>query len=80
MNGALHSSGLKPPGQVISMTEIIREKWNVPIIDKGEGMGMMVEYDNGNPICPGSEQFIAYVQFHRDTCGKQRDDSLNNHN
>lgn len=48
--GKRHTSGLKPPGQVIAITDIIREKWNVPVIDNGTGLGKMVEYDNGRPL------------------------------
>lgn len=40
-DGKRHSSGLKPPGQVIEITAIIREKWGVPVTDPGDGMGLM---------------------------------------
>jgi hypothetical protein len=48
--GKRHSSGLKPPGQVIAITNFIRERWDVPIIDNGTGPSKMTEYDNGKPI------------------------------
>jgi hypothetical protein len=52
--GKMHSSGQKPPGQVIAMTEAIRIKWGVPVIDPGEGMGRMTEYngEKGNQSRP----------------------------
>jgi hypothetical protein len=49
-NGKRHSSGLKPPGQVIAITDIIKERWNVPIIDPGQGVGKMIEYNKGIPV------------------------------
>lgn len=45
--GGRYSSGLKPPGQVIAMTEAISLNWKVPIIDKGDGLGQLYEYVDG---------------------------------
>lgn len=47
--GKRYPSGPKPPGQVIAMTEAIKEKWNVPVIDPGEGRGRMTKYLDGLP-------------------------------
>jgi hypothetical protein len=44
------SSGLKPPGQVVAITDAIRERWKIAIIDPGQGIGEMIEYNKGIPV------------------------------
>jgi hypothetical protein len=49
-DGKRRSSGLKPPGQVVAITDAIRERWKIAIIDPGQGIGEMIEYNKGIPV------------------------------
>jgi hypothetical protein len=42
-NGKRYNSGQKLPTEVMKMIEIMRERWHLPIVDKGSGIGKVVE-------------------------------------
>jgi hypothetical protein len=42
-NGKKYNSGQKLPIEVLKMTEIMWERWHLPIVDKGSGIGKVVE-------------------------------------
>ena len=49
VRGKQYRSGPKPPGQIITLTEAIREHCMVPVLDKGIGIGRMTKYMDGKP-------------------------------
>lgn len=46
-NGRRRYSGLRNPGRVVAITDLLRERWGIPVIDEGEGWGSVKKFFNG---------------------------------